>query len=161
MFATWPWRHWRTQRGDAPALRLDDETLSWSTLCQRIDQFAAGFQAQGVNVGDGVALCARNQPDAVLAWLALLQCGARIFTVESPFAFIAGLRTVAGINLASHPESGERRALQPRTAALFRYHRVYRRGLAGATLCLYDAYLWFNRIAKSGRTHLCGASGER
>ncbi|WP_052285094.1 o-succinylbenzoate--CoA ligase [Kluyvera genomosp. 1] len=81
-FATWPWQHWRAQRGDAPALHLDEETLSWSTLCQRIDQLAAGFQTQGVNVGDGVALCARNRPEAVLAWLALLQCGARILPLN-------------------------------------------------------------------------------
>ena len=93
MFASWPWRHWRTRRGDAPALRLDDETLSWSTLCQRIDRLAAGFQAQGVNAGDGVALCARNRSDAVLAWLALLQCGARILPLNPklPSALIGEL----------------------------------------------------------------------
>ena len=81
-FSTWPWRHWREERGDAIALRLDDETLSWTALCERIDALAAGFQAQGVNPEDGVALCARNRPEAVLAWLALLQCGARILPLN-------------------------------------------------------------------------------
>ncbi|BBT70248.1 MULTISPECIES: o-succinylbenzoate--CoA ligase [Enterobacteriaceae] len=81
-FTNWPWRHWCAQRGAAAALRFDDETLSWSTLCQRVDSLAAGLQAQGVRAGDGVALCARNHPQAVLAWLALLQCGARILPLN-------------------------------------------------------------------------------
>ncbi|MEX3020037.1 o-succinylbenzoate--CoA ligase [Kluyvera sp. STS39-E] len=82
IFNTWPWRHWAALYGAAPALRLDDETVSWSALCERIDQLAAGFQAQGVSPGDGVALCARNRPETVLAWLALLQCGARVLPLN-------------------------------------------------------------------------------
>lgn len=115
MFSTWPWRHWRTQRGNAPALRLDDETLSWSTLCQRIDQFAAGFQAQGVNVGDGVALCARNQPDAVLAWLALLQCGARILPLNPrlPSSLVCELLPGLTLHHILNLESDEHYGLAP------------------------------------------------
>ncbi len=81
-FSTWPWRYWRAQQGDMPALRLDNETLNWAALCERIDTLAAGFQAQGVRDGDGVALCARNRDETVLAWLALLQCGARILPLN-------------------------------------------------------------------------------
>lgn len=81
-FASWPWRHWRARRGGETALRFDGETLSWAALCQRIDLLAAGFQAQGVRAEDGVALCSRNSPEAVLAWLALLQCGARILPLN-------------------------------------------------------------------------------
>ena len=81
-FATWPWRHWCAQRDGKIALRFDNESLNWSTLCQRVDRLAAGFQAQGVKAEDGVALCARNSADAVLAWLALLQCGARILPLN-------------------------------------------------------------------------------
>lgn len=81
-FTTWPWRHWRARRDGKIALRFDSESLNWSTLCQRIDRLAAGFQAQGVKAEDGVALCARNSADAVLAWLALLQCGARILPLN-------------------------------------------------------------------------------
>ena len=44
----WPWRHWRQVRAKAPALRLNDEALSWSELCARIDHLASGFAAQGV-----------------------------------------------------------------------------------------------------------------
>lgn len=81
-FTDWPWRHWRTQRADKPALRLDDDVLSWQQLCARIDSLAAGFHRQGVQEGDGVMLLAHNHPQTLLAWLALLQCGARILPVN-------------------------------------------------------------------------------
>ena len=77
-FTDWPWRHWRAQFADKPALRLNDEVLSWQQLCARIDSLAAGFHRQGVEEGDGVLLLAHNHPHTLLAWLALLQCGARI-----------------------------------------------------------------------------------
>ncbi len=81
-FSDWPWRHWREQRADKPALRLNDEVLSWQQLCTRIDNLAAGFHQQGVEAGDGVLLLAHNHPQTLLAWLALLQCGARILPVN-------------------------------------------------------------------------------
>ncbi|HEI8777106.1 MULTISPECIES: o-succinylbenzoate--CoA ligase [Enterobacter cloacae complex] len=81
-FSDWPWRHWREQRADKPALRLNDEVLSWQQLCTRIDNLAAGFHQQGVEADDGVLLLAHNHPQTLLAWLALLQCGARILPVN-------------------------------------------------------------------------------
>ena len=81
-FTDWPWRHWRTQRAEKPALRLDDDVLTWQQLCARIDSLAAGFHRQGVQEGDGVMLLAHNHPQTLLAWLALLQCGARILPVN-------------------------------------------------------------------------------
>ena len=81
-FSDWPWRHWREQRADTPALRLNDEVLSWQQLCTRIDNLAAGFHQQGVEAGDGVLLLAHNHPQTLLVWLALLQCGARILPVN-------------------------------------------------------------------------------
>ena len=81
-FNTWPWHNWREVRGDEPAIRLQDETLSWRDLCVRVDALAAGFARQGVSEGDGVMLRGRNQPQVLLAWLALLQCGARVLPVN-------------------------------------------------------------------------------
>lgn len=81
-FSDWPWRHWREQRGDEPAVRLQDETLNWRQLCARIDNLAAGFARQGLAAGDGVMLRGRNHPHTLLAWLALLQCGARIVPIN-------------------------------------------------------------------------------
>ncbi|MDK9587104.1 o-succinylbenzoate--CoA ligase [Lelliottia wanjuensis] len=81
-FTDWPWRHWCQQQADKPALRLNSEILTWHQLCQRVDALASGFQQQGVQEGDGVMLMAQNHPDTLLAWLALLQCGARILPVN-------------------------------------------------------------------------------
>lgn len=82
IFHDWPWRHWREQRPTALAIRPGDETLSWQTLCERIDALASGFAAQGVHCGDGVMLRACNHPLTLLSWLALMQCGARILPVN-------------------------------------------------------------------------------
>ena len=92
-FADWPWRHWRAKRGDAAAVRLNSETLSWRALCSRIDALAAGFARQNVKPGDGVLLRADNSPQTLLAWLALLQCGARVLHInpQLPDALLAVL----------------------------------------------------------------------
>lgn len=82
MFIDWPWRHWRSVRGEQAAIRLDQQTLSWRELCARVDALASGFARQGVKEGDGVMLRARNHPHTLLAWLALLQCGARVLPVN-------------------------------------------------------------------------------
>ncbi|MFP2469824.1 o-succinylbenzoate--CoA ligase [Pseudescherichia vulneris] len=93
IFADYPWRHWCAKRPHAQALRLGDETLSWQQLCQRIDALAAGFAAQSVRPNDGVLLRAFNHPQTLLAWLALLQCGARVLPVnpQLPRELVAAL----------------------------------------------------------------------
>jgi len=93
IFGDWPWRHWRSLRPDARALRLGDECLTWRQLCRRIDALAAGFIAQGVRPEQSVMLRAYNHPQTLLAWLALLQCGARILPVnpQIPRALLAAL----------------------------------------------------------------------
>lgn len=82
IFSDWPWRHWRQVRGEAIALRLNDEQLNWRELCARVDELASSFAAQGVVAGSGVMLRAWNTPQTLLAWLALLQCGARVLPVN-------------------------------------------------------------------------------
>lgn len=82
IFTDWPWRVWCQQRSSAPALRLNEQTLSWQQLCRQVDALAAGLSAQGVRAGEGVMLRAYNQPTTLLAWLALLQCGARILPIN-------------------------------------------------------------------------------
>lgn len=82
IFPDWPWRHWRTLQGEQAAIRLERQSLNWHELCVRIDRLASGFARQGVQSGDGVMLRARNQPETLLAWLALLQCGARVLPLN-------------------------------------------------------------------------------
>ena len=55
-FSDWPWRHWCARQADKPALRLNEETLTWQQLCDRVDRLATGFHRQGVQEGDGVML---------------------------------------------------------------------------------------------------------
>lgn len=82
IFAQFPWQHWAQRRGDATALTLNDQPLSWRQLCQQVDALAAGLAQQGVSEGAGVALRGRNGPQMVLAWLALMQCGARVLPLN-------------------------------------------------------------------------------
>lgn len=93
IFQDWPWRHWRAVHPQAIALRLGEEHLNWQQLCQRIDALAGGLAEQGVSAGDGVLLRAYNNPQTLLAWLALLQCGARVLPVnpQLPRELVAAL----------------------------------------------------------------------
>ncbi|MEW7314109.1 o-succinylbenzoate--CoA ligase [Buttiauxella gaviniae] len=82
IFQDFPWQHWAQIRGSQPAVRLGHETLSWAELCQEVDTLAGGFYQQGVREGNGVALRSKNGPEMVLAFLALLQCGARVLPLN-------------------------------------------------------------------------------
>jgi len=65
--------------GDAVALvaphATEKESVSFSTLHQRIDQAAAGFAALGVGGGEVVALFAENGPRWLVADQGLMRCG--------------------------------------------------------------------------------------
>jgi len=84
-FTTWPWQHWAKQRGDETALILTGQRLSWGQLAEQVDALAGGFYQQGVREGDGVGLTGKNSPQLLLAWLALLQCGARLVPLNPQF----------------------------------------------------------------------------
>jgi O-succinylbenzoic acid--CoA ligase len=81
-FQDFPWQHWAQIRGSQPALTLGHESLTWRELCQRVDTLAGGFQQQGVRADQGVVLRSKNSPEMVLAFLALLQCGARVLPLN-------------------------------------------------------------------------------
>ncbi len=82
LFSDWPWRHWRQVRGEAIALRLNDEQLNLRELSARVDELASSFAVQGVVEGCGVMLRALKTPQTLLAGLALMQCGARLLPVN-------------------------------------------------------------------------------
>lgn len=159
-FTDWPWRHWRTRRADKPALRLDDVTLSWSQLGERIDRLAAGFQSQGVADGDGVMLLAHNHPQTLLAWLALLQCGARILPVnpQLPRPLLDVLLPQMTLRFAL-VLNGEYDGLP--ALALREGEGQGGRDVAGRTTGLNDAHLRLHRFAKSGGAHLCRPPCQR
>lgn len=101
-FDDWPWRYWRKQGANRTALRLNDVSLSWQALCRQLDGLAAGFYQQGVREGDSVMLRASNGPETLLAWLALLQCGARVLPVnpQLPDALLTVLLPSLGLRHA-------------------------------------------------------------
>lgn len=78
----WPWLYWAKLAPTRLALTVDDRAYCWAQLADQIEALAAGFHAQGVSAGSGVVLQAANCERAVLAWLALLRCGARLLPVN-------------------------------------------------------------------------------
>ncbi|TPG65202.1 o-succinylbenzoate--CoA ligase [Ewingella americana] len=78
----WPWRVWAERTPFAVALKSRGTAWCWRDLLQRIDSLAAGFIQQGVSEGAGVVLRSKNSPDALLAYLALLQTGARLLPLN-------------------------------------------------------------------------------
>ena len=78
----WPWREWADRTSFSIALKTREMAWCWHDLQQRVDSLAAGFIQQGVCEGTGVVLRSKNSPDALLAYLALLQTGARLLPLN-------------------------------------------------------------------------------
>lgn len=77
-----PWRAQAQATPEAIALRAGGEQLSWRALTQRLDRLCAGFQQQGIKTDALVALRGKNSLSLLLAWLALLQAGARVLPLN-------------------------------------------------------------------------------
>lgn len=111
IFSDWPWRHWAQQRAEACAVRQGQRTLSWSQLTRQIDELAAGFIHQGIHAGCGVVLQADSSGQAVLAYLALLQCGVRLLPLNpqlpaSQTDFLSSLNIDFALTLKGYPPAG-------------------------------------------------------
>ncbi|HEI8866440.1 TPA: o-succinylbenzoate--CoA ligase [Serratia odorifera] len=102
----WPWRHWAAQRAQDTALIVGRQRVSWQALQSRIDALAADFQFQGVTPGCGVALCGKNGYPLLLAYLALLQCGARLlpFNPILPTPLLNALLPELDVQFAFSPQ---------------------------------------------------------
>lgn len=102
----WPWRGWQGHCPEALAIDNGEITLSWLQLAQAVAEHAQGFQQQGVAAGDVVALRSANSLAALLAWLGLMACGARVLGLnpQLPDAqlrqLLPGLRPDFMLNLA-------------------------------------------------------------
>ncbi|GLR10715.1 o-succinylbenzoate--CoA ligase [Mixta theicola] len=82
LLSDFPWRVRAQTTPAAIALRAGEEQLSWRALTQRLDRLCAGFQRQGITTGALVALRGKNSLPLLLAWLALLQAGARVLPLN-------------------------------------------------------------------------------
>jgi malonyl-CoA/methylmalonyl-CoA synthetase len=63
------------ERGDAPALTIEGESVGHASLDGRAARVAGWLRAQGVEPGDRVLLCAPNSIALVVAYLATLRVG--------------------------------------------------------------------------------------
>lgn len=102
----WPWRQWAQRRPQATAVTVGHQPVSWLVLRRQVDRLAADFQHQGVEPGCGVALCGKNSYPLLLAYLALLQCGARLLPLNPalPAAQLATLLPDLDIDFAFSPD---------------------------------------------------------
>lgn len=78
----WPWRQWARRCPHAQAIDAGDVTLSWQQLEREIVQHAQGFRQQGVQPENLVILRSANSLQAVVSWLSLLACGARVLALN-------------------------------------------------------------------------------
>lgn len=81
VFECWPWHHWARQRPQATAL-IDDRAYSWRQLAELVDRLAQTWQCAGVTAGSGIGLCGNNSVPLLIAYLAALQCGARVLVLN-------------------------------------------------------------------------------
>ncbi|WP_437615869.1 o-succinylbenzoate--CoA ligase [Erwinia sp. V71] len=81
-FGDWPWQHWAHVHSRETALVTASGELNWRQLAAQVSELAVGFRQQGVQPGSGVVLKSKNSPQALLAYLALLQCGARLLPLN-------------------------------------------------------------------------------
>ena len=73
---------WSRQSPDAPFLKHFDVTLSYSAADELSQRLASGLVESGVEPGDCVAVMLQNQPEFVLAVLAIWQAGAVVVPIN-------------------------------------------------------------------------------
>ncbi|WP_338557217.1 o-succinylbenzoate--CoA ligase [Erwinia sp. E_sp_B04_7] len=163
MLSDWPWRHWAKITPDRQALVAGKQRLSWFRLAQKVESLASGFSCQGVHPGSGVVLKARNSEQAVIAYLALLQCGGRLLPlnpqlpVEQNQALLPRLNIDYVLTLSGEPIPGfTALALQP-LSGLIR-HEWEPEAIATLTLTSGSGGLP-KAAAHSFRAHLASARG--
>lgn len=78
----WPWLCWARRYPQRVALCCGEQGYDWHTLAARIERLAVGFSQQGVRCGSAVVLRGANGETSLLAYLALLKCGARLIPVN-------------------------------------------------------------------------------
>lgn len=102
----WPWCYWAAQRPQATAVIVEHQPISWLELLRQVEQLAADFQHQGVLPGSGVVLCGKNSYPLLLAYLALLQCGARLLPLNPalPASMLVALLPDLDIAFAFSPD---------------------------------------------------------
>lgn len=106
-FSDWPWQHWASQIPNSTALLLNETPMSWLALNEKISQLAASFIQQGVVPDAIVAVRGKNSAELLLAYLAVLQCGARVLPLnpQLPDTLLAELLPSLNVGYGYSPEA--------------------------------------------------------
>jgi fatty-acyl-CoA synthase len=74
---------WAARQPEQPALISDHETLSYSALSARINQYARWALAVGIRRGDTVCLMMPSRPDYLAAWLGISRIGGVVALINT------------------------------------------------------------------------------
>ncbi|MEZ2694802.1 o-succinylbenzoate--CoA ligase, partial [Hafnia alvei] len=106
-FTDWPWRHWASHTPEHTALFLESTPVSWRALSQKIGQLASSFMHQGVTSDAIVAVRGKNSAELLLAYLAVLQCGARVLPLnpQLPDLLLSELLPQLNVDYGYNPDA--------------------------------------------------------
>ncbi|MFS2224703.1 o-succinylbenzoate--CoA ligase [Pantoea sp. B65] len=160
----WPWQQWGRVRASDVALITTSGNLNWQQLAQQVTALAVGFRQQGVQPGNGVVLKSKNSEAALLAYLALLQCGARLLPLNPQLPDAQMNAVLSGLNLdfAFCPDAPAPdyplTMLQLRSVSGYSWHPWDGESLATLTLTSGSSGL-AKAAAHSFNAHLASARG--
>ncbi|MBI5132973.1 MAG: long-chain-acyl-CoA synthetase [Rhodopseudomonas palustris] len=66
---------WAGSAPERPAVLSDRDSFSYADLAQRINRYARWALANGIGIGDSVAVLMPNRPDTLAAWLGITKVG--------------------------------------------------------------------------------------
>jgi cyclohexanecarboxylate-CoA ligase len=92
--AKWLARH-ATATPDAPAIRHGETTISWQQLARKVDTLAGALAALGIARGEVVSVQLPNEPEFLIAYLAITSLGAVMSTIHMPYR-AAEIETLVG-----------------------------------------------------------------
>jgi acyl-CoA synthetase (AMP-forming)/AMP-acid ligase II len=93
-------QHYARSQQDAIACASRYRMASYRKIWSRIERAAARLQGEWlVAPGDVVAYCGQGHPDALVLYLALVRCGARLWPLEHPDGRVALADHAAGLPL--------------------------------------------------------------
>lgn len=68
---------------DAPAIRFEGATVTWSQLDADVGAWQLDLDRRGIRPGDRVCLLSRNRPEVVALWFALMRRGAALVPLNT------------------------------------------------------------------------------
>lgn len=99
-FATWPWVYWSLVRPQKVALTYQDQDYTWQQLSEKVECYAKGLVAQGIQQDDLIATYCYNNLDQYWLMLAALRIGARFVALNPRFTHDEIRMHVKQLNIA-------------------------------------------------------------